>query len=176
MELRGKHVVVIGLARTGNSLAEFLLAAGARVTISEKRTAEALGPERAAWIERGAVVECGGHDPATFLAADLIVPSPGVPKLAEIETARKTLEQNRQQLELADVTAEYRQLATKHKQMLDNYLQAYGTNKEKVALHDLVAVLDQIVTNRDRAATLGDKTASTQLTQYRAELEKYKRK
>ena len=89
MELRGKHVVVIGLARTGNSLAEFLLAAGARVTISEKRTAEALGPERAAWIERGAVVECGGHDPATFLAADLIVPSPGVPKLAEIEAARR---------------------------------------------------------------------------------------
>ena len=88
MELRGRHVVVVGLARTGNSLAEFLLAEGARVTISEKRTAEALGPELAEWTSRGAVVECGGHDPATFLSADLIVPSPGVPKLAEIQSAR----------------------------------------------------------------------------------------
>jgi UDP-N-acetylmuramoylalanine--D-glutamate ligase len=88
MELRGKHVVVVGLARTGNSLAEFLLAEGARVTISEKRTADALGPELAEWTSRGAAVECGGHDPATFLSADLIVPSPGVPKLAEIEAAR----------------------------------------------------------------------------------------
>lgn len=89
MELRGKHVVVVGLARTGNSLAEFLLAEGARLTISEKRPAEALGPERAAWTARGAAVECGGHDAATFLSADLIVPSPGVPKLAEIEAARR---------------------------------------------------------------------------------------
>ena len=89
MDLRGKHVVVVGLARTGNSLAEFLLAEGARVTISEKRTAEALGPERAAWTARGAAVECGAHDLATFLSADLIVPSPGVPKLAEIEAARR---------------------------------------------------------------------------------------
>ncbi len=89
MELRGKHVVIVGLARTGNSLAEFLLAAGARVTISEKKPAETLGPEAAVWTSRGAAVECGGHIPATFLSADLIVPSPGVPKLAEIEAARK---------------------------------------------------------------------------------------
>jgi len=89
MELRGKHVVIVGLARTGNSLAEFLLAEGARVTISEKKPAETLGPELSAWTSRGADVECGGHDPATFLSADLIVPSPGVPKLAEIEAARK---------------------------------------------------------------------------------------
>ena len=46
------------------------------------------GPEPAAWTARGVVVETGGHGPATFLGADLIVPSPGVPRLAEILAAR----------------------------------------------------------------------------------------
>ncbi len=60
--------------------------------------------------------------------------------------------------------------------MLNAYSRAFGTAKEKAALQDLIAVLDQMVTNRDRAAGLGDKTAATQLTQCRAEAEKYKRK
>jgi UDP-N-acetylmuramoylalanine--D-glutamate ligase len=89
MELRGKKVVVVGLGRTGESVADFLLEHGARVTISEKRTAGEMGPAVEAWRSRGAVVECGGHDPAAFLAADLIVPSPGVPKLPAVQAARE---------------------------------------------------------------------------------------
>ena len=88
MELRGKNVVIVGLARTGESLADFLLAEGARVTISESKPLDALGAQAAAWAARGAVLECDGHNPATFLKADLIIPSPGVPKLAAIQAAR----------------------------------------------------------------------------------------
>ena len=86
------------------------------------------------------------------------------------------LQNEHQQIELADLTARYRDLTEKRKQMLNAYLLAFGTAKEKAALQNLIAVLDQMVTNRDRAATLGDKTAATQLTQCRAEAEKYKRK
>jgi hypothetical protein len=86
------------------------------------------------------------------------------------------LQNEHQQIELADLTARYRDLTEKRKQMLNAYLLAFGTAKEKAALQNLIAVLDQMVANRDRAAALGDKTAATQLTQCRAEAEKYKRK
>ncbi len=88
MELRGKKVVVVGLERTGEALAGFLLDEGARVTISEMKPASALGEAASRWAARGAVIEAGGHDPATFLGADLIVPSPGVPRLEAILQAR----------------------------------------------------------------------------------------
>ena len=87
MELRDKKVLVVGLGRTGEATADFLLRRGARVTISEKKTAAELGPPLAAWTERGAAVETGGHRPASFLEADLIIPSPGVPPLPEFRAA-----------------------------------------------------------------------------------------
>lgn len=95
---------------------------------------------------------------------------------AEIETDRKALSLGHQQIELADLTAQYSQMTRKRTQMLDAYSRAFGTARETPALHDLIAVLDQIVTNRDRAAALGDKAAATQLIQYQAETRKYKRK
>lgn len=87
MELRDKKVLVVGLGRTGEATADFLLRRGARVTISEKKTAAELGPPLAAWTGRGAAVETGGHRPASFLEADLIIPSPGVPPLPEFRAA-----------------------------------------------------------------------------------------
>jgi UDP-N-acetylmuramoylalanine--D-glutamate ligase len=88
MDLRNKRVLVVGLGRTGEATADFLLARGARVVISEKKPAAELGPTAARWRERGAALEAGGHDPASFLAADLIVPSPGVPPLPQIAAAQ----------------------------------------------------------------------------------------
>ena len=78
--------------------------------------------------------------------------------------------------ELADLTSKYDQLTKKHAQMLDLYSRAFATAKERAALQDLIAVLGQMVANRDRAAALGDKTAATQLIKCQAEAEKYKRK
>lgn len=95
---------------------------------------------------------------------------------AEIETVRKALDNGHQQLELADLTSQYGQLTRKRAQMLDAYSRAFGTPKERAALQDLVAVLGQLITNRDRAAGLGDKMAAAQLIKCRAEAEKYKRK
>lgn len=88
MELRGRNVVVVGLARTGEALAEFLLDEGAHVTISEKRPRADLGQAAARFEARGARIEAGGHRVESFFAADLIVPSPGVPRLEAIRAAR----------------------------------------------------------------------------------------
>lgn len=89
MDLREKRVLVVGLGKTGEALAHFLVGRGARVRISEKKPADELGEQIRVWRERGVEVESGGHNRASFLEADLIIPSPGVPPLEEFEAARK---------------------------------------------------------------------------------------
>ncbi len=89
MELRGRNVLVIGFERTGEALCRFLLDRGARVRVTDKRPAEAFGTKLREYAGRGVAFETGGHRPESFLEADLIVPSPGVPPLAEIRAARE---------------------------------------------------------------------------------------
>ena len=89
MELRDKNVLIVGFERTGEALCRFLLDRGARVRVTEKKPAEAFGAKVRAFAERGVVFETGGHRPESFLEADLIVPSPGVPPIAEIRAARE---------------------------------------------------------------------------------------
>ncbi len=89
MELRDKNVLIVGFERTGEALCRFLLDRGARVRVTEKKAADAFGDKVRDWTERGVVFETGGHRPESFLGADLIVPSPGVPPLAEILAARE---------------------------------------------------------------------------------------
>jgi UDP-N-acetylmuramoylalanine--D-glutamate ligase len=78
-ELRGKRVLVVGLARTGVATAHFCAARGATVTATDARAegeiGEAITPLRSAGVK----LELGGHRENTFLEQDLIVPSPGVP-------------------------------------------------------------------------------------------------
>jgi UDP-N-acetylmuramoylalanine--D-glutamate ligase len=79
IELAGKRVLVVGLARTGIATALFCAGRGARVTATEERS-EADVTEAAAKLRgAGVALELGGHRRETFLAQDLIVPSPGVP-------------------------------------------------------------------------------------------------
>lgn len=87
MDLQGRNALVVGLARTGEATAEFLLRRGARVTITESKSREELGPKAEAWIRRGVRLETGGHTRKTFFAADLIIPSPGVPRHPEFAAA-----------------------------------------------------------------------------------------
>jgi UDP-N-acetylmuramoylalanine--D-glutamate ligase len=79
MDLQGKKVLVVGLARTGAATVRFLAQRGARVKGSEVKSAEELKtlPETL----RGLNVEWefGGHTLTFFLDAELIVVSPGVP-------------------------------------------------------------------------------------------------
>jgi UDP-N-acetylmuramoylalanine--D-glutamate ligase len=72
----GRHVVVVGAARSGIAAAELLVRRGARVTLTESRaTFEAAARLR----EHGVQLEVGGHTPGTLAGADLLVVSPGVP-------------------------------------------------------------------------------------------------
>ncbi len=79
IELAGKHVLVVGLARTGIATALFCAERGARVTATEERP-ESQIPEAAAKLRAaGVTLELGDHRPQTFTQPDLIVASPGVP-------------------------------------------------------------------------------------------------
>lgn len=75
-DVAGMRVVVVGAARSGVAAAILLARKGARVTLSESRPAIA---EAASLRAAGVALEAGGHQPATFDAADLVVVSPGVP-------------------------------------------------------------------------------------------------
>jgi UDP-N-acetylmuramoylalanine--D-glutamate ligase len=79
MELKNKRVLVVGLGKSGLSAAMFLRARGARVTVSDARSAVALAHEIPALLDAGIMVESGGHGLLTFRRQDLIVVSPGVP-------------------------------------------------------------------------------------------------
>ncbi len=79
MELKGKKVLVVGLGKSGLAAALFLRRRGAQVTVSDIRSAQALGKDIPALIEQGIAVEAGGHGLLTFRRQDLIVVSPGVP-------------------------------------------------------------------------------------------------
>ena len=79
MELKNKRVLVVGLGKSGIAAARFLRARGARVTVSDSRSAAALAHEIPALMDAGIMVEAGGHGLLTFRRQDLIVVSPGVP-------------------------------------------------------------------------------------------------
>jgi UDP-N-acetylmuramoylalanine--D-glutamate ligase len=72
----GKHVVVVGAARSGLAAVRLLVRRGARVTLADVKPELA---EAASLRDLGVEVRLGPHDPAVFTAADLIVLSPGVP-------------------------------------------------------------------------------------------------
>jgi UDP-N-acetylmuramoylalanine--D-glutamate ligase len=79
MELKNKRVLVVGLGKSGLAAALFLRDRGARVTVSDTRSAAALANEIPALLDAGIMVESGGHGLLTFRRQDLIVVSPGVP-------------------------------------------------------------------------------------------------
>ena len=79
MELKGKRVLVVGLGKSGFAAAMFLHRHGAKVTVSDVRTADSLGRDLPLLLEEGIAVEAGGHGLLTFRRQDLIILSPGVP-------------------------------------------------------------------------------------------------
>ncbi len=79
MDLKGKRVTVVGLARSGAAAARLLLREGAVVSVTDRRPAAELTD----WTSRFASGEVrwllGGHPDQAFRDADLLVLSPGVP-------------------------------------------------------------------------------------------------
>jgi len=88
-ELRGKRVLVVGLARTGVATALFCAARGALVTATDTRTENEIGEAIAPLRVAGVSLELGGHRENSFLEQDLIVPSPGVPADAPLLQAAR---------------------------------------------------------------------------------------
>jgi UDP-N-acetylmuramoylalanine--D-glutamate ligase len=89
MELAGKTVVVVGLARSGVAAAEFLAGRGAHVVATDGKPEGELAQEALNLRGKGVRLEVGGHVAATFRLADLVVVSPGVPwDLPELTAAR----------------------------------------------------------------------------------------
>ncbi len=88
-DFRGKRVTVVGLARSGVAAARALHALGAIVTVTDKKPLAQLAAQVKALGSGRITVEAGRHPDRVFMDADLIVLSPGVPKLPQILIARR---------------------------------------------------------------------------------------
>jgi UDP-N-acetylmuramoylalanine--D-glutamate ligase len=100
IELAHKRVLVVGLGRSGIAVAGLCAARGAQVTVTDKRPAAALGGALAQ-LPPSVHQELGGHNRETFVGADLIVLSPGVPQIPELAAARAAAVEITGELELA---------------------------------------------------------------------------
>ena len=90
LDLQGRKVLVVGLARSGVAAARLAQSRGARVTVTDRRAATELAAAVRALGTAGVAYALGGHDERDFTSADLVVVSPGVPlALQEIGEARR---------------------------------------------------------------------------------------
>jgi UDP-N-acetylmuramoylalanine--D-glutamate ligase len=78
MDLLGKKVLVVGMARTGIATAKFLKAKGSLVTTTEVKPEEEMREAVQELKGMDLSTEWGGHRTETFLKQDLVVVSPGV--------------------------------------------------------------------------------------------------
>ncbi len=90
MELEGKKVLVVGIARSGVAAARLLASRGAMVIANDIRNESALVSEVEQLREAGVMISLGSHPESLFDNADLIVLSPGVPgNIAPLQIARR---------------------------------------------------------------------------------------
>ncbi len=78
MDIRGKKVLVVGLARSGLAAARWLSDHGAVVTVTDLRSPSAFPKEIPELLNCKVGLELGVHQESTFLRHDFIVISPGV--------------------------------------------------------------------------------------------------
>jgi UDP-N-acetylmuramoylalanine--D-glutamate ligase len=87
MDWKGQKVVIVGAARQGTALAAYLSAHGARVLLTDKRSADQL--QKSQEMLSGLPVEwyLGGHPNEILDGADLLCLSGGVPSVLPLVTA-----------------------------------------------------------------------------------------
>ncbi|MBQ27127.1 MAG: UDP-N-acetylmuramoyl-L-alanine--D-glutamate ligase [Nitrospiraceae bacterium] len=89
-ELKGKHVTVVGLARSGRKAIELLTWLGALVTAVDVKPRSAMGEIVDQLVDQGIPVYFGGENHSALTTADLIVISPGVPLVEKsLDDARR---------------------------------------------------------------------------------------
>ena len=89
MDLCGKNTMVVGLGESGLAVVRFVAGRGARVVVNDQRDREALGAAATEAEELGARLVLGGHPDSAFEDLELIVVSPGVPPLAQLDRAEQ---------------------------------------------------------------------------------------
>jgi UDP-N-acetylmuramoylalanine--D-glutamate ligase len=91
MDVRGKNILVVGIARSGVAAARLLAARGAMVTANDVKDESQLAREVEELRAVGVRLALGGHPAELFTNADLIVLSPGVPaNLPQLDRARNS--------------------------------------------------------------------------------------
>jgi len=85
--LSGKRIVVVGLGASGVAAARLCHRLGARVTANDGKPLAAWSAEARALEGLGVALAAGDHASARMDEADLVVVSPGVPRLPEIARA-----------------------------------------------------------------------------------------
>lgn len=139
-QVNGKQVLVVGLGATGLATAQFLHERGAQVTVSEAREESAILPAMTTLRKLGIPVETGGHRTEAFLAADLIVVSPGVsPDLPPLRAAAERGREIISEIELA-----YRHIRTP-------IIAVTGTNGKTTTVH----LMAEIFRNAGKTIFLG---------------------
>lgn len=84
LQMHGRHVLVVGLGKTGHAAVRFFLQQGAAVSVSESSPAGSLSPAILAWFAENKIShETGGHSVDFFQSADCIFVSPGIPLTIE---------------------------------------------------------------------------------------------
>jgi UDP-N-acetylmuramoylalanine--D-glutamate ligase len=78
IDLHGRKILVVGMARTGIATAKFLKAKGSLVTTTEVKPEEEMKQAVQELKDIDISTEWGGHQTETFLRQDIIVVSPGV--------------------------------------------------------------------------------------------------
>jgi len=102
MEITGKNILVVGLARTGVAVARFLARNGAKVAVTDLRDETALAGPLGELAGLPVQYVLGRHDEADFAAADMVVVSPGVPQESHyLQAARKAGREVITEIELA---------------------------------------------------------------------------
>ncbi len=90
VELKNKKVLVVGFGKSGQAAARYCIAKGARLAVTDLREKKVFSYQLSAFSGHPIDWYLGSHKLEVFLAADLIVVSPGVPwNLEPLKEARK---------------------------------------------------------------------------------------
>lgn len=102
MQLKGTKVTVVGLARSGVAAARLLQAAGAHVTLADKKERSELGAVLTQIDESQMLLTVGSRYETALESAELVVISPGVPyRMEALERVRQRGVRVISELELA---------------------------------------------------------------------------